>query len=99
MKQWDEAYFKAKCKKVLMGKKRWLARLGVSLLHGVQPRLVCSVSLLTKTHPVTLRTPRPVFLSVVSNHWTGFCWTGLTDWIAGLDCWTGLTDWIDGLDC
>ena len=31
---------------------------------------------------------------VVSNHWTG-----LLDWIAGLDCWTGLLDWIDGLDC
>ena len=29
---------------------------------------------------------------VVSNHWTG-----LMDWIAGLDCWTGLMDWIIGL--
>ena len=26
---------------------------------------------------------------VVSNRWTG-----LLDWIAGLDCWTGLLDWI-----
>ena len=25
-------------------------------------------------------------------------WTGLLDWIAGLDCWTGLLDWIAGLD-
>ena len=34
---------------------------------------------------------------VVSNHWTG-----LVDWIEGLDCeldcWTGLLDWITGLD-
>ena len=25
-------------------------------------------------------------------------WTGLLDWITGLDYWTGLLDWITGLD-
>ena len=29
----------------------------------------------------------------VYNHWTG-----LVDWIGGLDWWTGLVDWIGGLD-
>ena len=32
-------------------------------------------------------------LLVVSNRWTG-----LLDWIAGLDCWTGLLDWIPKKD-
>ena len=25
-------------------------------------------------------------------------WTGLLDWIIGLDYWTGLLDWITGLE-
>ena len=29
--------------------------------------------------------------AAVSNCWTGL-WTGLVDWIAGLDYWTGLLD-------
>ena len=32
------------------------------------------------------------FHSVVSNHWTGL-WTGMLDWINGLDWSTGLLNW------
>ena len=65
-----------------------------------------SVKLMTLHHPGHQRNLHVTSCRGVSIHWTGLLdwitgldyWTGLLDWITGLDYWTGLLDWITGLD-
>ena len=53
--------------------------------HTLQP-LQVGTGVADQKPPTTTETAATA--GVVSNRWTGL-WTGLLNWIAGLDCWTG----------